>query len=163
MHECIDMPSRKRDRKVFDGGDPAVEPCKKKREGFAPAQLTGTNSTPLKHAVLDQYFTKLLTLRDYVLLQLPSTSRIRRRKIAQVGSGRPQDAFSDIEHSVGALLDGTLVGFAGGTVRAQQTIDDRWQRWTSFTQKGDESHVTLSDDLAGVGFSQSEVQSHEPT
>jgi hypothetical protein len=112
-------------------------------------------SVHVKHAILTQYFREVLTLRDYVLSKLPDSSRIRTRKIAAIGvASSPQDEVSEVDRSVGALLDSTLVGLAEQT----KTIpDNRWEQWTTFSQRGDESYVTLSDGLAGAAFSQSEV------
>ncbi|KAK8055527.1 hypothetical protein PG993_000754 [Apiospora rasikravindrae] len=111
---------------------------------------------PVEHVVLDQYYPQLLTLRDYVLLKLPATSRIRRRKIASTGSSAAASngEITDIERAVGQVLDTTLVGVA------QQTKcipDKRFEQWETFSQRGDESYVTLSDGLTGARFSQSEI------
>ncbi|KAK8087976.1 hypothetical protein PG997_002937 [Apiospora hydei] len=133
------------------------EPLAKKRKH---AQGKGSHeSTPLtsvEHAVLDQYYPQLLTLRDYVLLKLPATSRIRKRKIASTGSSAAvsNGEITAIERAVGQVLDTTLVGVA------QQTKcipDKRWEQWETFSQRGDESYVTLSDGLTGARFSQSEI------
>lgn len=117
--------------------------------------VAATTSVHVKHAILTQYFREVLTLRNYVLSKLPDSSRIRRRKIAAIGiASSPQDEVSEVDRSVGALLDSTLVGLAEQT----KTIpDNRWEQWTTFSQRGDESYVTLSDGLAGAAFSQSEV------
>lgn len=138
---------------------PPQEPLAKKRKrSLGKGSAEPVPLTPVQHAVLDQYYPQLLTLRDYVLLKLPATSRIRRRKIASTRSSPAvsNGEITDIERAVGQVLDTTLVGVA------QQTKcipDKRWEQWETYaSQKGDESHVTLSDGLAGARFSQSEVR-----
>ncbi|KAK8083728.1 hypothetical protein PG996_002509 [Apiospora saccharicola] len=134
------------------------EPLAKKRKlkrgkgSHEPVPLT-----PVQHAVLDQYYPQLLTLRDYVLLKLPATSRIRRRKITSTGSSSAVSTgqITEIERVVGQVLDTTLVGVAQQT---KSIPDKRWEHWETYaSQKGDESHVTLSDGLTGARFSQSEI------
>ncbi|KAK8050638.1 RNA-directed DNA polymerase [Apiospora phragmitis] len=133
------------------------EPLAKRRKH---AQGKGSNEptplTPVEHVVLDQYYPQLLTLRDYVLLKLPATSRIRRRKIASTGfsAAVSHGEITDIERAVGQVLDTTLVGVAQHT---KCIPDKRWEQWETFSQRGDESYVTLSDGLAGARFSQSEI------
>ncbi|KAK7941239.1 uncharacterized protein PG986_013626 [Apiospora aurea] len=133
------------------------EPLAKKRKH---AQGKGSHEsiplTPVEHVVLDQYYPQLLTLRDYVLLKLPATSRIRKRKIASTGSSAAvsNGEITDIERAVGRVLDTTLVGVARQT---KCIPDKRWEQWETFSQRGDESYVTLSDGLAGARFSQSEI------
>ena len=41
-------------------------------------------AAPVKHPVLDLYYRNVLTLRDYLLSKLPTTSKVRRRKIAAI-------------------------------------------------------------------------------
>ncbi|KAK8140264.1 hypothetical protein PG984_000330 [Apiospora sp. TS-2023a] len=153
------MPTNKK-RKQARLGQQVVpqEPLAKKRKlkrgkgSDEPVPLT-----PVQHAVLDQYYPQLLTLRDYVLLKLPATSRIRRRKITSTGSSSAvsNGQITEIERVVGQVLDTTLVGVAQQT---KSIPDKRWEQWETYaSQKGDESHVTLSDGLTGARFSQSEI------
>ncbi|RYP70145.1 hypothetical protein DL771_005657 [Monosporascus sp. 5C6A] len=113
--------------------------------------------TGIQHAMLEQFYPQVRNLRDYILSRLPPSSRIRRRKVAAIGKvGESQNsALSDVEQSVGALLDTTLVGIPEKP--SCGSTDDRWEQWTTFSQKGDESYVTLSDGIAGSKFSQSEI------
>lgn len=112
----------------------------------------------VKHALLAQYYSEVQTLRQYVLAKLPASSRIRRRKIAAVGLADPPLAKPD-ETALGSLLDSTLVG---RRQHAHTDHDHRWQQWRGFSQKGDESSVTLSDGVKGSIFSQSEVRQSIP-
>ncbi|KAI0189401.1 hypothetical protein EV127DRAFT_432646, partial [Xylaria flabelliformis] len=139
-----------------------ARPRKRKRS----ASVHGEASTHLKkdrgelstnprvqHPVLSQYYPQVQNLRDYIIIQLPSSSRIRRRKVSAVGivSKKPGTPLSDIERSLGALLDTTLVG-----VSKPATEEDhhRMDEWKNFSQRGDDSYVTLSNGVAGFVESQ---------
>lgn len=65
--------------------------------------------------------------------------------------------MTETEVAIGRFLDSTLVTGAGETRPSEP--DDRWEKWVSFSQRGDESYVTLSDGPSGALFSQSEVRS----
>lgn len=148
------MPTRKRKRNPTNKTAVIEGPPENKRQ--PGSQRQDVKALQVKHAVLNQYFIQLLTLRDYVLQELPTTSRIRRKRIASVGLVQsPEIEVSDIERSVGELLDSTLVGLTGQAKPAPDS--SRLEKWASFTQKGDESYVTLSDGLAGAAYSQSDV------
>lgn len=152
------MPSsRKRARSKAD----ETIPDRPRKKTANAAHRAEGKSPEIKHAVISQYFGHVLSLRDYVLMKLPGTSRLRRKKIASVGISSSEDAnVPDIERGLGLLLDTALVGCKGLPDRPERVAhatDNRRQQWTNFTQKGDESHVTLSDGLAGAVFSQSEV------
>lgn len=114
------------------------------------------------HAVLSQYYSQVLTLRHYVLSRLPPTSRLRRKKVTAIGivdktPGPP--TLSDIEHSLGVLLDNTLIGVP----KESKTLeDDRVEGWKTFSQKGDESYVTLSNGVAGFVETQALVRPRSP-
>ncbi|KAI5927818.1 hypothetical protein F4810DRAFT_284831 [Camillea tinctor] len=83
----------------------------------------------VRHAVLNQFYPNVLTLRNYAISRLPASSRIRRRKIAAVGVVTKSSDPPPSE-------------------------DKRWEGWKSFSQKGDESYVTLSNGVAGFAESQ---------
>jgi telomerase reverse transcriptase len=115
-------------------------------------------SGAVKHALLAQYYPETRTLRDYVLAKLPSSSKIRWKKIASLGVPvqGTGDGLTEQELTLGRFLDATLIGGSHNGGEFSQ-IDDRWEKWVSYSQRGDESYVTLSDGLAGALFSQSEV------
>ncbi len=152
------------------GGFPAPVPRKRgrsqpgelDRDGSAdrPAKHIKCGHVPcdavVKHALLTQCYSESQTLRQYVLSKLPASSRIRRRKIASVGLGVPSPEKSGAEDglALGELLDSVIVARRH---HAEDTDGHRWQQWVAFSQKGDESYVTLSDGLKGSIFSQSEV------
>lgn len=108
-----------------------------------------------RHPLLLQYYPHVLTLREYALSKLPKTSRIRRRKIAVLGLDAAGKVLTDVERSLGRFLDAVLVGL--DKVDADPPADNRWEQWISFSQKNDESYVTLSDGVRGALFSQTEV------
>lgn len=101
-----------------------------------------------QHAVLNQFYSQVLTLRNYVLSRLPTTSRLRRKKVATIGIDNhiPDSPLSDVERSLGALLDGTLIGIQA---ELQRPEDNCIEGWKALSQKGDESCVTLSDGATG--------------
>lgn len=145
--------SRSTHRGELDQDSSADRPAKHVKCGHVPH---GATVTHVGHALLPQYYSESQTLRHYVLSQLPSSSRLRRRKIASVGLDvpSPEKPGTDDELALGELLDSTIVG-------RRHPVGDidghRWRQWAAFSQKGDESDVTLSDGLKGSIFSQSEV------
>lgn len=144
---------RKRCGSVRQAG--AQQPrCKKARTG--ESQEAPPPASLARHAVISQYYPSVLSLRQYMLAELPSSSRIRRKKITTAGRASQSSGggVSGIGESLGRLLDTTLVGLPEQT---KSHAGDLWDQWTSFSQRGDESTVTLSDGLAGAAFSQSEV------
>lgn len=113
----------------------------------------------VKHALLAQYYPTTLTLRQYLLDNLPASSRLRRRKIAAVGSEPSPDQSPDsIRVQLARLLDTTLVGLHVPPKHlAKAQSESRLQQWLDYSQR-DDSHITLSGggDASAVHF-QSEV------
>lgn len=154
--------SRKRKRKRKNTGsgpgshDRLESPPSKQRKTAVGATL----SQPLdnvKHALLAQYYPTTLTLRQYILHHLPASSRLRRRKIAELGSGKESRHASDDRSQLCKLLDTTLVGLhtvAPGV--AKQQAKRRLQQWIDYSQR-DDSHVTLKGPDASAIHFQSEV------
>ncbi|PTB67108.1 hypothetical protein BBK36DRAFT_1088057, partial [Trichoderma citrinoviride] len=130
---------------------------KRKRSGHDASSNHSPGSskryTPVKKDVLQQHYPLVCTLREYVLSQLPDTSRIRRKKIAALGSGT--DA-SEVETQLSRLLDTALVGTAPSTPKSDPGAST-WEQWLSFSQKGDESYVTISKGIASSFGKQSEI------
>lgn len=146
--------SRKRGRDHAGGlaGPSSVErPAKHVKRGRKPPDAI------IKHALLAQYYLEIQTLRQYALSKLPPSSRIRRKKISSVGLGHLSQEKSPTEDelALGEVLDTTIVA---RRQRAEDDNDHRWLQWVGFSQKGDESNVTLSDGLKGFIYSQSEVR-----
>lgn len=115
--------------------------------------------TPVKKDILQQHYPLVCTLREYVLSELPGTSRIRRKKIATLGPG--PDA-SEAETQLAHVLDTALVGTARSIPKSDSGAST-WEQWVSFSQKGDESYVTISKGIASSFGKQSEVCSCSTT
>ncbi|KAF0638481.1 hypothetical protein FPSE5266_10706 [Fusarium pseudograminearum] len=112
-----------------------------------------SRDTLVKRDLLDRCYDKVTTLREYILLKLPPRSRLRRKKVASVGEG---DDVGELESNLSRLLDTSLVGFNND----QQNVKDddiRKKQLIEFTQRGDESYVSLSNGISGSVFSQDEV------
>ncbi|KAF2969504.1 hypothetical protein GQX73_g4071 [Xylaria multiplex] len=116
-------------------------------------------SSRSQHPVLCQYYPHVQSLREYIITQLPPSSKIRRRKVSSIGIvTKPFDApLSDAERSLGSLLDTTLVGHSNFTT---EEVPHRMDEWKNFSQKGDESYVTLSNGVTGFVESQALILEH---
>ncbi|EMT62127.1 hypothetical protein FOC4_g10015208 [Fusarium odoratissimum] len=105
----------------------------------------------VRRDLLERHYGRVTSLREYVLSQLPHGSRLRRKKVASIGDAN--DA-GEIEKTLSRLLDTSLVCF----VHQEADNDDtRWEQWLAFSQREDESYVSLSDGIAGSIFSQNEI------
>ncbi|GAB0139569.1 hypothetical protein EsHS_00000218 [Epichloe bromicola] len=111
---------------------------------------TKVHEGAVKRHLLTQSYTSVLTLREYALLRLPSGSRLRRKKIKFLGHG---DDTTDIEKRISCFLDSTLI-CSCNTI--SQDDDATFEQWLSFSQKGDDSHVTLSSGIPDAANTQSE-------
>ncbi|EXV02575.1 telomerase ribonucleoprotein complex - RNA binding domain protein [Metarhizium robertsii] len=96
---------------------------------------------PVRRDLLRHAYTTVLTLREYALLKLPTSSRLRRKKISSLGKGT---SVSELEAAVSEFLDSTLICDSKAIL---QTDNASYAQWLSFSQNGDESHVTISGDL----------------
>ncbi|POR39451.1 Telomerase reverse transcriptase [Tolypocladium paradoxum] len=153
-----------------DRKDATLPPChdaramtrgiKRKRsdDDASDRQCLGTwrRDSPVNRDLLQHVYPIVQTLRDYVLCKLPSSSRLRRKKIASLG--QRQDA-SEVESSLARVLDTTLVCLSE---QKPKSDDGVYQRYLSFSQRGDESYVTLSDGISASADVQSEVCSCTP-
>ncbi|KAJ4159075.1 Telomerase reverse transcriptase [Fusarium oxysporum] len=106
---------------------------------------------PVRRDLLERHYGRVTSLREYVLSQLPHGSRLRRKKVASIGEAN--DA-GEIEKTLSRLLDTSLVCFAH---QEADNDDTRWEQWLAFSQRQDESYVSLSDGIAGSIFSQNEI------
>ncbi|KAI1281011.1 hypothetical protein F5Y07DRAFT_315892 [Xylaria sp. FL0933] len=142
---------RKRKRSASAGELPVDGPPFKKKSGSQ--YLTKPR---LRHPVLSQYYPHVQSLREYIITQLPPSSRIRRRKISAIGivNKSHSSPLTDTERSLGVLLDNTLIGYPNP--KAEEGIS-RMDGWKDFSQRGDESYVTLSNGVAGFVESQALV------
>ncbi|KPM35632.1 hypothetical protein AK830_g10942 [Neonectria ditissima] len=110
-----------------------------------------SSETPVRRDLLDRCYARVTTLREHILSNLPSSSRLRRKKIASLGQ---KEGIAEIEAQLVHLLDTSLVCTHQPQPDPQDT---RWEQWVSFSQKGDESNVTISDGLFKSKYSQSEI------
>lgn len=83
---------------------------------------TNTDSHSVAHPLLKQYYREVKTLREYVLHRLPTTSRLRRRRLAELES-----ANVDFRH----LLNHTFVGLL--TTASTPALTSREQAYVEFT------------------------------
>ncbi|CAG8973146.1 hypothetical protein HYALB_00008677 [Hymenoscyphus albidus] len=127
-----------------------------KRQKISNSKSNTSLATPkdsvIKQALLTRFYSRVFTLREYLLERLPSSSKIRRKKVLHIGSSRIPNEEGDQELSL--FLDRTLVGVL---CQNDDAKEDRRQQWASLSQIADESVSTLID-LRAVGwFSQSEI------
>lgn len=138
---------QKRKRPVKNGGAPSSQICSNLsfRSDSAPSR-----GEPVQHPhpVISLYYRQVLTLRQFLLQQLPSTSKARRRRILSL---KPSAAKTDgDENAAGqkpgsgqnpaSLLDTTLVGVPKKPV---PTVDNTRQRdFIAFTQSQERPQST---------------------
>ena len=114
-------------------------------------QLNTKNSI-VKEAVLAQYYSQVVSLRQYLISKLPPASKIRKKKI--LSFGRNKVTAKDSDNDFSDFLDGTLIGVRD-CIEVSQL--ERVQQWQSYSQHVDASESTFGN-LTGVGiYSQSEV------
>ncbi|KAF4996024.1 hypothetical protein FGRMN_4772 [Fusarium graminum] len=109
------------------------------------------SKTPVRRDLLERCYGRVTTLREYVLSKLPQGSRLRRKKVACIGQGHD---VGEIENELSILLDTSLVCLADKQCDGDDT---RWEQWLMFSQKEDESYVSLSDGITGSIYSQHEI------
>lgn len=124
-----------------------------KRPRHEHNERTNRPGKAISHPILAQYYPVVLTLREYVLSRLPSTSRLRRKKISRIGRG--PGPLSETEARVSHLLDTTLVG---APEISKDQLDERWKQRVTYSQTNEDSTVTLSDVFGNASFSQAEVR-----
>jgi telomerase reverse transcriptase len=113
----------------------------------------------VKKSLLSQYYLEVLTLREYLLSKLPASSKVRRKKIVSVTAPEHGAAVDEPEHdglSLARYLDQTLVGVSEGI---DVPKDERWKQWTSFSQRADNTEVTVRSGNGDGEYCQSEVRS----
>ncbi|EFX01630.1 telomerase reverse [Grosmannia clavigera kw1407] len=118
----------------------------------------------VKHALLTRCFPQVLTLRAYLLSRLPASSRIRRKKLREVGLAADP---SPVEQRLRRLLDNALVACShhDGSGQGDKPLDslpslqdDRQQQRLAYIEhkRAEESHVIISNAQEGVFSPQSE-------
>ena len=87
------------------------------QEDHKRAKVEEKTVAPVKHPALSLYYRNILTLRDYLLIKLPTTSKTRRRKILSIlpdtANFHPNDegtsTLSQNRQCLSKLLHNTLV------------------------------------------------------
>ncbi|KND89489.1 Telomerase reverse transcriptase [Tolypocladium ophioglossoides CBS 100239] len=126
---------------------------KRSSDDASSRQCLGTSrrDSPVNRDLLQQVYPIVQTLRDYVLCKLPSSSRLRRKKIATLGQRKD---VSEVGSSLARVLDTTLVCSSEQKPKSDDAV---YQQYLSFSQRADESYVTLSDGISASADVQSEV------
>lgn len=132
----------------------------------AVSTISGDSSRPLSHPVLSLYYNRVVSLRQFLLSQIPVSSRSRRKRIGSVGravctrvtggSGQVGNSSSD-DNGFATFLDTTLVGVLKET---PPTVSRERQRdLVAFTQSQSQSQSKsqLSNSDSGSSCAQAEV------
>lgn len=108
-------------------------PCEQIPKKLKPA--LANLSRRVQSPVINSYYPRVTTLRQYLVSKLPSTSKKKRRRIALLGleSRKNERDFSgsgpeSVSKEIAELLDGTLVGAESGI----DTTEDRGFRASQF-------------------------------
>ncbi|KAJ5442593.1 reverse transcriptase [Penicillium cf. griseofulvum] len=118
------------------------------RTPHAPISL----ETKTSHPVISLYYRHVVPLREYLLQQLPVTSKSRRRRILTLDSREDQDSNAQSK-TLAELLDSTLVGVLK---ESSETLNSERQReYSSFNESQSRSILTSTD--TGPTCPQSEV------
>lgn len=162
----------KRKRPLKDDGA-KQNPTQKRfpEEKSFPNGRTTHQIHPYSHPVISSYYPKVLSLRQYLLQQLPASSKSRYRRIASLGLGQNPDSpkedrlwpvssgddgqlqNSQANLEIAELLDLTLVGVS----RDSDPTDNQTRQieLAAFTQSQVHSSLACTD--TGPTCAQSEV------
>lgn len=115
----------------------------------------------VRQSLLSRFYPEVLTLREYLLVKLPSNSRVRRKKILSAGRrglGQRDEGIQttrdDADGILGSFLDSTLVGIPHHNPPSEY----RASRWHSFTNQADVSELDITVTPFDLGHSQCEVR-----
>lgn len=96
------------------------------------------------HPVLSRYYPRVVTLRQYLLDELPFTSKARQRRIASLGKPPRSDVEEtangdrdERDKALALLLDQTLIGVFKKTTSA--VVEARQRDFAAFTQSEERS------------------------
>ena len=119
------------------------------RNPHAPISL-GTKTC---HPVISLYYRQVVPLREYLLQQLPVTSKSRRRRILTLNPREAQETNAQSQ-TLAELLDSTLVGVLK---ESSPTLNsERQKQYSSFNES--QSRSTLISTDTGPTCPQSEVR-----
>ncbi|CAG8429897.1 unnamed protein product [Penicillium salamii] len=139
---------KKRKRPVKDRG-PTSSSHLGITTGTRRFRISAPNSREISHPVISLYYQNVLSLRDYLLQQLPLTSKSRRRRIWTLAS-RPDDSQSS---ALAQLLDSTLVGVLKDS--SPVVNSERQKEYSYFNESQSRSLLASTD--TGPTCAQSEV------
>ncbi|KAI9924072.1 hypothetical protein MW887_007311 [Aspergillus wentii] len=127
--------------------------------------MTAQQRIPRNHTPVLLQAVQVVTLRQYLLQQLPTSSKSRRRRIQSLGVARDQGhhttpkangqdtRFGGQIEDIARLLDTTLVGVLKET--SPTTSQERHRDYVSFSQSRSQSQFTSTD--TGPACPQSEI------
>ena len=106
--------TRKRKHRVSQDSAAVSNPQKRQK-------IHNVDPPSTRHSVLCQYYPKVQNLRDYLLTELPASSKSRRRRLISIcrdaeaqepkdGNNACRKSKSDIDWELARLLDSVLVG-----------------------------------------------------
>lgn len=134
----------------------AMVNCRKRKRDDAESCKAGTETvhrSAVKRHLLTEAYATVLTLREYALHRLPSSSRLRRKKLKLLGRG---ENATNAERKISYFLDSTLI-CSCNAVTVCQGKDATLEQWLSFSQNGDDSRVTISGGTPTAEHTQAEV------
>jgi telomerase reverse transcriptase len=123
------------------------------RTSHAPISL----GTETSHPVISLYYLQVVPLWEYLLQQLPVTSKSRRRRILTLDSREDQETNAQSQ-TLAELLDSTLVGVLK---ESSPTLNsERQKQYSSFNESQSRSILISTD--TGPTCPQSEVRLRGP-
>ncbi|CRG91151.1 telomerase reverse transcriptase [Talaromyces islandicus] len=132
------MMGKKRKRPAKSTTADALIPKRRKHDG-------GSRRSTQSHPVLSRYYPRVVSLREYLLEELPSNSKARRRRIASLGKPRDKDVeraangdSNESDKDLAALLDQTLIG-AFKNAASAAVVEARQRDFAAFTQSEERS------------------------
>ncbi|KAJ6445860.1 RING-finger domain containing protein [Purpureocillium lavendulum] len=114
----------------------------------------GRAESPVSRDLLKQLYATVQTLREHVLCRLPGSSRLRRKKITSIGSGTK---CGEVESRLAHALDSILVCSLSHQTSCGDGDDNVYNQYLCFSQRGDESYVSLAESAAGASAVQAEI------
>jgi telomerase reverse transcriptase len=112
----------------------------------------------VRRSLLPHYYANVLTLREYLLSKLPTTSKIRRRKVASAGLRKHSEHVGrgdDAAVRLAQYLDTTIVGEL--PLESAAGKSERIQECASFLGRFELSEMVEESSLIEGQCSQSEV------
>lgn len=96
-------------------------------------------SKQINNPVLQYYYSELLTLRQYLSSQLPSSSRRRRQLLKSIGrasNNNDNKHDAEVQSCIAGILDSNLVGIKSQTTEREEVIGgERSSDFQQFSQQ----------------------------